>query len=72
MRAVDVIARKRDGGELSADEISWFVRGLDDGAVTDYQAAAWLMAVYLRGLRPRTVGGASGRQAQHRRRWRQD
>jgi pyrimidine-nucleoside phosphorylase len=50
MRAVDVIARKRDGVELSADELRWFCRGVVDGSVTDYQAAAWLMAVYLRGM----------------------
>lgn len=50
MRPVDVIARKRDGGELTSDEIRWFVRGVVSGEVADYQAAAWLMAVYLRGM----------------------
>jgi pyrimidine-nucleoside phosphorylase len=50
VRAVDVIARKRDGYPLHEAEISWFVRNYVDGVVTDYQAAAWLMAVYLRGM----------------------
>jgi len=50
VRAVDVIARKRDGAELTADEIRWFVRGCVTGSVADYQAAAWLMAVYIQGM----------------------
>lgn len=50
MRAVDVIARKRDGFELSADEINWFVGGYTNGTVADYQASALLMAIYLRGM----------------------
>ena len=50
MRAVDVIARKRDGAELTVDEIRWFIRGCVTGEVTDYQAAAWLMAVYIQGM----------------------
>jgi pyrimidine-nucleoside phosphorylase len=50
MNMVELIRRKRDGGRLSADEIQAFVRGVTDGGVTDYQAAALLMAVYFRGL----------------------
>ncbi|HEX6837859.1 MAG TPA: thymidine phosphorylase [Polyangia bacterium] len=50
MNVVELIRRKRDGGTLSADEIRAFVRGVTDGGVTDYQAAALLMAVYFRGL----------------------
>jgi pyrimidine-nucleoside phosphorylase/thymidine phosphorylase len=50
MNVVELIRRKRDGGALSADEIGAFVRGVTDGGVTDYQAAALLMAVYFRGL----------------------
>ena len=49
VRIVDVIARKRDGGELSAEEI----RAVVDPDVPDYQAAAFLMAVVLRGLSDR-------------------
>jgi pyrimidine-nucleoside phosphorylase len=50
MRAVDIIARKRDGGELSREEIAWFIERFTAGDVTDYQAAAWLMAVAIRGM----------------------
>ncbi len=50
MRAVDVIVKKRDGQELTRDEIEFFVRGFADGSVPDYQAAAWAMAVLLNGM----------------------
>ncbi len=50
MRAVEIIARKRDGAELSTDEINFFVKAYTDGAIPDYQASAWLMAVYIRGM----------------------
>jgi pyrimidine-nucleoside phosphorylase len=50
MRAVDIIAKKRDGGELSAVEIDFFIQGFVRDEVPDYQAAAWLMAVYLQGM----------------------
>ncbi len=53
MRAVDVIARKRDGSELSRDEIEFFITTYTRGEIPDYQAAAWLMAVYLRGMTDR-------------------
>jgi len=53
MRAVDIIARKRDGQELSQDELQYFVHGCTHGDIPDYQAAAWLMAVYLRGMSQR-------------------
>ena len=46
----DVIARKRDGGVLSEAEIRALVDGYTKGEIPDYQAAAWLMAVYLRGM----------------------
>jgi pyrimidine-nucleoside phosphorylase len=50
MNFVEVIRKKRDGHALSGDEIRGFVRGYTDGAIPDYQAAAWAMAVYFRGL----------------------
>jgi pyrimidine-nucleoside phosphorylase len=50
MRAVDIIARKRDGMALNAEEIDFFVQGFTQGRIPDYQVAAWLMAVALRGM----------------------
>ena len=50
MRAVDIIARKRDGMALNAEEIDYFVQGFTQGAIPDYQVAAWLMAILLRGM----------------------
>jgi pyrimidine-nucleoside phosphorylase len=52
MRAVDIIARKRDGRTLSAEEIEFFVQGFSQDIIPDYQAAAWLMAILLRGMDP--------------------
>jgi pyrimidine-nucleoside phosphorylase len=49
MRVIDVIRKKRDGQELSRAEIEWLVEGYTRGTVPDYQMAAWLMAVVLRG-----------------------
>jgi pyrimidine-nucleoside phosphorylase len=49
LRAVDLIQRKRDGGELSREEIDFFVRGYARGDVPEYQAAALAMAVFFRG-----------------------
>jgi len=53
MRAVDIIVKKRDGQELTADEIRFFIEGYTRGEIPDYQASAWLMAVMLRGMTPR-------------------
>jgi pyrimidine-nucleoside phosphorylase/thymidine phosphorylase len=50
MRAVDLIRRKRDGGELAADEIRFLVRGLTDGTVPTYQWSALAMAILWRGM----------------------
>ncbi|MBP1621135.1 MAG: pyrimidine-nucleoside phosphorylase, partial [Acidobacteria bacterium] len=49
MSFVEIIARKRDGGELSAEEIRTFVRGATSGTVADEQLAALLMAICIRG-----------------------
>ena len=50
MRAVDLIRRKRDGGELSDDDIRAFIAGTTDGSWPDYQISALLMAIVWRGL----------------------
>jgi pyrimidine-nucleoside phosphorylase len=50
MRAVDIILKKRDGGTLSLDEVRFFVAGVTDGTLPDYQASALLMAIVLRGM----------------------
>lgn len=50
MRAVDIIAKKRDGKELTRDEIGFIIRGYNSGDVANYQMAALLMAIYLRGM----------------------
>ena len=50
MRTVDLIERKRDGGELSPEEIRWLVSRYVAGEVPDYQMSAFLMAVYFRGM----------------------
>jgi len=45
-----IIARKRDGHRLQAEEIASFVRGATDGSWADYQLSALLMAIFLRGM----------------------
>jgi pyrimidine-nucleoside phosphorylase len=50
MRAVDLIRKKRDSGEHSRDEIDFLISGYTRGNIPDYQMAAWLMAVWLRGM----------------------
>jgi len=50
MSFVDVIARKRDGHALSRADIEWFVRGVTAAEIPDYQAAALLMAIVIRGM----------------------
>ena len=52
MRAVDIIIKKRDGGELSSEEISFFVQGYTQDQIPDYQAASLAMAVFFKGMTP--------------------
>jgi len=49
-RAIDVIRKKRDGGELSRGEIESLIGAYTRGDIPDYQVSAWLMAVVLRGM----------------------
>ena len=53
MRAVDIIIKKRDKGELTHDEIEFFIKGFTSGDVPDYQASAFAMAVLLNDMTPR-------------------
>ena len=46
----EIIRKKRDGGQLSADEIAFMVRGLTEGTVSEGQVAAFAMAVFFRGM----------------------
>jgi pyrimidine-nucleoside phosphorylase/thymidine phosphorylase len=55
MRTVDLIHKKRDGAELSAEEISHLVEGYTNGEIPDYQMAAFLMAVFYSGMADREV-----------------
>ncbi|MDR0707948.1 MAG: thymidine phosphorylase [Treponema sp.] len=50
MRAVDIIARKRDGGILSREEIACLINGYVAGEIPDYQMSAWAMAVFFAGM----------------------
>jgi len=55
MRTVDLIHKKRDGEELTAEEISYLVESYNSGDIPDYQISAFLMAVYFAGMTDREV-----------------
>lgn len=55
MRIYDIIAKKRDGYELTDEEIGFFVRELTNENIKDYQATALLMAIYIRGMSDREM-----------------
>ncbi|MGQ7461487.1 pyrimidine-nucleoside phosphorylase [Streptococcus suis] len=55
MRAVDLIQKKRDGLELSTEEIQWLIDGYVDGSVPDYQMSALAMAIYFKGMSTREI-----------------
>jgi pyrimidine-nucleoside phosphorylase/thymidine phosphorylase len=57
MRTVDLIHRKRDGEELSQEEIAYFVEGYTRGEIPDYQMSAFLMSVFFSGMSDREVSG---------------
>ncbi|MDR2135593.1 MAG: thymidine phosphorylase [Treponema sp.] len=52
MRAVDIIMAKRDGRELSREELGFLINGFVAGTIPDYQVSAWAMAVFFRGMSP--------------------
>jgi pyrimidine-nucleoside phosphorylase len=52
MRAVDLIRLKRDGGALDRAAVDFFIAGVTDGSLPDYQASALLMAIFIRGMSP--------------------
>ncbi len=55
MNMIDVIEKKRDGGELSSEQIRYFINAFTAGDVPDYQASALLMAVYLNEMSRREI-----------------
>lgn len=50
MNILDVISKKRDNKELSKEEIEYFIKEYTKGNITDYQAAALIMAIYINGM----------------------
>lgn len=55
MRMTDLIAKKRDGAELSTEEISFMIQGYTEGSIPDYQMSSMCMAILLRGMNDREV-----------------
>ena len=55
MNILDIIAKKRDKKELTKEEIEFFVKGYTDGGITDYQASALVMAIYINGMNEREI-----------------
>ena len=55
MRMVDLIEKKRNGLELSEEEINFIINGYTAAEIPDYQMSAWLMAVYFKGMTPREI-----------------
>lgn len=50
MTIIDIIEKKRDKQKLTKEEIEYFVKGYTNGEITDYQAAALIMAIYINGM----------------------
>lgn len=64
MRMYDIIRRKRDGEELTDEEIGYFVREYTEGRIPDYQAAAFCMAVFYKGMSDRETAVLTMRMAE--------
>lgn len=60
MRMYDIIHKKRDGEELSDEEIQFFVTGYTGGFIPDYQASALCMALFFRGMNDREISSLTG------------
>lgn len=50
MNAVEIIVKKRDGHQLAKEEIEFFIEGITKGIIPDYQASAFLMAIFFKGM----------------------
>ena len=64
MRTVDLIQKKRDGGELSTEEIRFLIEGYSSGSIPDYQVAAMAMAIFFRGMNGRETADLTLAMAQ--------
>lgn len=53
MRMYDIIHKKRDGGELTREELQFFIAGVTDGSIPDYQISALMMAIYFQKMNQR-------------------
>ncbi|MCR4594884.1 MAG: thymidine phosphorylase [Clostridiales bacterium] len=63
MRMYDIILKKRNGAELSDEEIAFFVKGYTNGDIPDYQASAFCMAVYFKGMNDRETATLTNEMA---------
>jgi len=59
MNILEIIAKKRDGLEMNQEEINFFVQGYTKGEITDYQAAALVMAIYIKGMTKQEITNLS-------------
>ena len=64
MRMYDILAKKRDGGILTDEQIQFFIDGYVSGAIPDYQASALLMAIFLKGMTPHETAALTRSMAQ--------
>ena len=59
MRIYDIIEKKRDGHQLTKEEINFFVQEYTNGNIEDYQASALLMAIFINGMEMFTLSKAA-------------